>query len=456
MNTTLPTLKAVLIPFFVGAVFGVFIYEITNTSDAKSGKDAAVQTTSSVHANYRAEQTTHAPTSYVFRKNYEGPTPNWGCQRIHRENVHPGGFGASLMRFLWKYEQIFLNEERDMFYSGSTWSYRCNDTLTWECYFRQGLACPDPELGGKYKRQGKKHSLISNWMSVEPRERNESNVTPEFKKYISHLKALQPTRTKFFRYLASRLLSLQDKKVEEVEQYILSKGLNLSEAFVSLHIRRGDKLREMSSSSPSQELMITKIKELAPEFKWIFILTDDANAIKEFQEANPGWEIRSFVRESNASTSFGFNECMLPSVRSVRQSACVNQCKNLTAAMRGSSRRRSFCFMNPHEQNDSKLVPVPVPSPDSNIQEEAGFAMLVDIWVATHSKIHFAEGCGSNVDKLIHVLRKAPIETTICFDIKGSAPDCRKAKPCLLRQCDINPEAAALGLNCKTSSFPSH
>ena len=42
---------------------------------------------------------------------------------------------------------------------------------------------------------------------------------------------------------------------------------------------------------------------------------------------------------------------------------------------------------------------------DPRIQAEAALQVLTDVWVATHSAAHVSVGCGSNVDKLVHVLR---------------------------------------------------
>lgn len=50
--------------------------------------------------------------------------PSRGCSAIHKERIHPGGFGASLMRLLWKYEQTWFNETRDLVYDPTTWAYR--------------------------------------------------------------------------------------------------------------------------------------------------------------------------------------------------------------------------------------------------------------------------------------------------------------------------------------------
>lgn len=109
-------------------------------------------------------------------------------------------------------------------------------------------------------------------------------------------------------------------------------------------------------------------------------------------------------------------------------------------------RQRSYCFMNAFEKDNSKLIPVPV-SDDDTIQVKAAFAVLTDVWVATHSVMHISVGCGSNVDKLIYVLRPHDPDTTMCFDIKKIC----QGPGCVLRKCHINPDPGVLGLNCSLS-----
>jgi len=123
-------------------------------------------------------------------------------------------------------------------------------------------------------------------------------------------------------------------------------------------------------------------------------------------------QVRSFVLQS----ARGFNECLLPSVRKVRKGAC-NCAQVAKKAKEGvypsNTKQLSYCFVNPTETDAAKLVSVmDTPTLD---QESAGFAVLTDIAAATRSKYHVAVGCGSNVDKLVHLLRGGDPATSVCI-----------------------------------------
>jgi len=381
--------------------------------------------------------------------------PSRGCHKIHKEKIHPGGFGASVMRLLWKFEKIWLTQQRDLVYDDTIWSYRCSKAHSWDCYFRQLLPCTDPEgnaqIKSTYQKYGKKHLLLSDWL-LKKSVANETDPPPPppdpalVSRVAADLTALSEDRLALMRRLAGMLLQLDPGTLTRIKAKVAAGGLDLSRPFVSIHFRRGDKARESGSTSPDVATLVASTKKLGVDFNWVFVLTDDVRAVHELKQEAPSWDVKSFADPS----AIGFNECMLPSVRVVRKSACGKWCENLTAAAYGPMRRRSYCFMNPLERNVSKLVPVPV-NTDTSIQGDHGFNMLVDVWIATHSAYHLSLGCGSNVDKLIHVLRPHEPNTTICFDVKGKgkfSEPWEKCTGCTLRTCRINPEAGILGLDC--------
>lgn len=374
---------------------------------------------------------------------------NHGCRHIHREKMHPGGFGASLMRVLWKFHKVGLNESRDLFLDASTWSYRCNDlTTAMNCFFQQRLPCPDPELHGQEYSKKKINVLLADWNMTDKGPGEVAlppTQTPDLWAGLAALN-VRGTKVQLLRRLAQHLLRLQPATEQRVRDRVKAAGVDLSEPFVSIHFRRGDKFREAYSTAPSSAAIVSRIKAAYPTFKWIFALTDDARAVDDLREAAPAdWKVVSFADPK----SVGFNECMLPSVRAIRTGACGNMCKNLTQAALGKIRQRSYCFMNPAEPDNAKLIPVPMDT-DESIQAEAGFGMLVDAWLATKSEVHMSVGCGSNVDKLIHVLRTDPEDTTICYD---SAKQACKDGTCHLKRCSLNVEQGVLGLGCVDEVF---
>ena len=374
---------------------------------------------------------------------------NNGCRHIHREKMHPGGFGASLMRVLWKFHKVGLNESRDLFLDASTWSYRCNDkTSAMECFFQKRLPCPDPELHLKEYSKKKINVLLADWNMTDQAPGTlalPETRTPELWAELSPLNVPEK-KVALLRRLAQHLLRLQPATEQRIRDRVKAAGVDLSEPFVSIHFRRGDKFREAYSTAPSSAAIVSRIKRVHPNFKWIFALTDDARAVEDLRAAAPsGWRVVSFADPK----SVGFNECMLPSVRKIRKGACGNMCQNLTQAAFGKIRQRSYCFMNPAEPDNSKLIPVPMDT-DESIQAEAGFGMLVDAWLATKSEVHMSVGCGSNVDKLIHVLRTDPENTTVCYD---SAKHACKGGTCFLKRCNLNVESGVLGLGCVDEVF---
>lgn len=388
--------------------------------------------------------------------------PSRGCFKVHKEKIHPGGFGASIMRLLWKFEKIWLLKEQDLVYDDTIWSYRCSKTSSWGCYFKQMLPCIDPEktptTKARYVKTSKKHLLLSDWLDRGLKTANDTappaphpDEVAKVARELRHLSA-DADRLLFMRRLAKRLLQLEPPVLARVKTRVASAGLDLSKPFVSIHFRRGDKARESGSTSPDVQTLVSTVQKMGMKFDWVFVLTDDVRAVKELEEEAPSWKIKSFADPA----AIGFNECMLPSVREVRKSACGKWCENLTAAAQGAMKRRSYCFMNPLEPDNAKLIPVPKTSAAeaASIQGTAGFNMLVDTWIATHAMTHISLGCGSNVDKLIHVLRPQDPNSTICFDVKGKgrygAPG-KECKGCTLRTCRINPEAGILGLNCEYS-----
>jgi hypothetical protein len=351
-----------------------------------------------------------------------------------------------MMRILWKFNKVW-NEHRDYVIDARTWSYRCRDSSdAWECFFRKTLPCPDPNEhhdSGGYTKLSKKHLLLSDWNLTS---KGASTIdlpeygTPEIAEFSAHINELKGDDVTRLRAVAKVLLQLNDATATRVRERVAQSGVNLTVPFISVHFRRGDKFRESMASTPPVSALVRRIDAENTSFDWVFALTDDAAAVDELRAAAPHWTVKSFVDPR----SVGFNECMLPSVRQIRLGACLKMCTNLTAAAFGPIRRRSYCFMNPEEPDNAKLIPVPMNTTDA-IQPEAGFSMLVDIWAATRSVRHFSVGCGSNVDKIIQILRDAPSESTACYE--RASKQCSKVE-CPLRKCSINPLAKIQGLDC--------
>jgi hypothetical protein len=311
------------------------------------------------------------------------------------------------------------------------------------------LPCPDPELHETvYEKVSKKHVLLSDWNMTTAGAQGlklPPTQTPELWK---ELKTLETNRVALMRRLAQHLIRLQPATEQRVKDRIQAAGVDVSRPFVSMHFRRGDKARETTSNTITSASMVNRVEALSSTFEWVFVLTDDARAVEDLRLAAPHWKLVSFADPS----SVGFNECMLPSVRAIRQGACGNMCKNLTEAAFGKFKRRSYCFMNPAEPDNAKLIPVPMDN-DASIQAEAAFGMIVDVWLASRSVLHFSGGCGSNVDKLINVLRTAPENTTVCYDSAQSDAHQCNGRKCGARRCSLNPDNGVLGFECVDETF---
>lgn len=81
-----------------------------------------------------------------FQNDPWSPLPSRGdCENIFVEKLHPGGFGASLMRVVYGYRTEWL-KGFDYIADTSTWSYSCNSTHGWQCYFRNTQPCRNPHL----------------------------------------------------------------------------------------------------------------------------------------------------------------------------------------------------------------------------------------------------------------------------------------------------------------------
>ena len=247
--------------------------------------------------------------------------PSRGCSDLHKERIHPGGFGASLMRLLWKYEEVWLNDTRprDLVYDPTTWSYRCSKNATsWECFFRQMLPCTDPQYRkpedllpaavGKdltYQRiyAKKRRPFLSNWATMDNSGQIVRLPSPHpaaVERAYSTMFPLRVDRLAFMRKLAPMLLQPTAASMQHIQSQVQHAGIDLRSPFISLHFRRGDKARESTYSLPDAKTLVKNITHLGVDFDWVFVLTDDSQAIKELQAAAPDWKIKSFAEpESN-------------------------------------------------------------------------------------------------------------------------------------------------------------
>lgn len=237
------------------------------------------------------------------------------------------------------------------------------------------------------------------------------------------------------RYFAQKLFQLQPDVLSRVQSLLQTSGLDLAKPFVSVHVRRGDKVRE-ARVVPGQRNFITGedvvryLRSRSENITQVYVLTDDYTAVTEIQRAAPQWVVVSL----SSPDSKGFNECLLPGVRAVRTGVC--KCDNITMLAAASMRRKSFCFLNPAETDRDKLIPI---GTQHLIKEsEATIGILTDILVGTKAMVHVAAGCGSNVDKIIQLLRTGPADNAPCLQTE--------------RVCQPNVFKPSIwGINCTTS-----
>lgn len=241
------------------------------------------------------------------------------------------------------------------------------------------------------------------------------------------------------RRIARMLIKLTPESAAQVQESVRAAELPMHRPFVSVHLRRGDKVREYHGDLRRVTLQHTvralKLRLGSQRIDWAFVMTDDVAAVEELRAAAPEWDVRSFAAEEDR----GFNECRLPRVKALRSGRCGKQCTNLTLA--AASRFRSYCFINPSAPDDQLVSVRSLPPLD---EREAGLKMLRDLWVAIRAERHMAVGCGSNVDKLVQVLRDRPLDTAECIlRVHGSA----------MTLCRPNSTAFGLaGINCSSIS----
>jgi hypothetical protein len=405
------------------------------------------------------------------------PRMSHGCRKIQKERVHPGGLGASMMGLVWTARNIWLESGVDHFIDARTWSYRCRDSAdAWECFFKPRLPCPDPEgerYVDMYEQLPKRHQRISYFNITEIGEasllnmkfHHEVRVSKIFAKdaassFAQEMRNLESTAAaklhgikglEIVRGFAQELLQLSPR----IEQHIRNRarellGPLLDQPFVSIHFRRGDKLRETykkkvaTASLPA--IVLSKMVEREGTFDWVFVMTDDAAALDELVAARPDLIIRSFVLPMAA----GFNECVLPSVRAIRINACQTRCKNLTEAATGHIKFRTYCFLNP-SASDEELISTSSRTVAKESQGDAGLAMLLDVWLATRSAHHASVGCGSNADKLIQALRSGSKANQQTCYLRANPTDTCNISGCSVQRCKVSPDPGGIvGVGCTT------
>jgi hypothetical protein len=242
------------------------------------------------------------------------------------------------------------------------------------------------------------------------------------------------------RWIAASLFHLAPSASRRIDARLKRLGFDPRDGnYLSVHFRRGDKTREARDppSSGSEVVDFVKNKWGAAAPIRVFVLTDDASVLGELRTAAPEWQLYSFADGNNR----GFNECLLPTIRVTKKEMC--NCTEIARVAKSgtyptNAKRRSYCFVNPDETDPTKLLSVE-DVPDMN-PEESGVAMLADVLVATRSKFHVAAGCGSNVDKLVHLLRTDDADNSVCIAQRH-------------RECTVNVfRWSANGIKCKAAA----
>ena len=216
------------------------------------------------------------------------------------------------------------------------------------------------------------------------------------------------------RKIAQTLFQLRHEQQAKVNTAVLATGLDLSKPYISVHFRRGDKLRE-AKAAPGTRNFITGgdvvkfLKAQRSPVTQLYVLTDDYTAVTELKEAAPEWTVATM----STPADMGFNECLLSSVAKVRTGAC--RCANISWLLSGAPtvKKKSFCFVNPTETDPEKLIPIKTQTMLSEADATTG--ILADVQVGASSVLHVAAGCGSNVDKAIQLLRTGKADTAPCL-----------------------------------------
>lgn len=245
------------------------------------------------------------------------------------------------------------------------------------------------------------------------------DTPPLFMSQLPDSSGVHGTTLQLQREITGMLLKLKPNIQDRIFANVRLLNISLKDLskVVTLHIRRGDKMRESRKAylSGKQIMEFLSTHKNLKSRSDVYILSDDATAIQEVKAAAPSqYRIMSISNENQS----GFNECLLPSVRDFRKGLC--NCKKVSEAakngfMTHDARQKSYCFVNPQEQNPLKLVSVL----DREVSEEdAAIEMLTDLWIASRSAIHVAVGCGSNVDKMIKLLRSDDPNNVVCLENK--------------------------------------
>eukprot|EP00041_Stephanoeca_diplocostata_P010864 m.174092 g.174092 ORF g.174092 m.174092 type:complete len:527 (+) comp18319_c0_seq1:503-2083(+) len=354
-----------------------------------------------------------------FGYGYQFPAfPSKGCDKVYVETIKPGGLCASLLKVIHgMLDSIRHGDTYDYVIDMSKWSYQCKSNVGWECYFKSTIPCtdilPSLEREGSMEYERIAGTGRRNYKYFQRKSKYESLHAHIFPVESNH----QEPTLQLRREVAGMVLKLKAETQEKIRAKV--QKFNISSetlrTLVTVHIRRGDKTRESHKSylSGNQIMHFLSTRRDLRSRTLYYVLSDDANAVKEFRAAAPGNHVILSGTNENQS---GFNECLLPTVRNFRKGPC--DCKQVSEAakkgfMTQNARQKSYCFVNPQEQDPQKLISIL----DNEISEEdAAMDMLTDAWIASRSAFHVAVGCGSNVDKLIKLLRSDDPNNVICLE----------------------------------------
>lgn len=325
----------------------------------------------------------------------------FGCTEPTYVNLLPLGFGASIRillgHYLWAWTQ-----GRDLVVHEQGWTYGCearsvdiicnvlipSTRKSWSCYFRQ--------------REDTCSSLDVDHV------RNEIH----FKEAWGKAEELQEQLVRLLRLpLGASMLDISRATMrgvwlsnEQTERDIRSQAAALlpllKQPFIALHIRRGDKAHELPGKAyMGIEVMVnntlTYCRNNGVFFSWVFILTDDFDALETARELFGSAPVYSLA----SANQKGFNVCKLPFKR-LTSSYC--QCDNPKS-------NKDFCVRGT-QPTESEAVNG---SQSTNIEYDTR-ALLADIRIAAQATYYFGE-CHSNFGHLVQLRRVQQPETARCI-----------------------------------------